>query len=194
MVADAIVFEASLSFIGGGLSPQEAASSWGSVIAFGKEMVQIGGWWATFFPGLLILLTVLALNILSEGISDAWAAPAARRALAKAIAAGGHARAGPPRAPARCSPSPGWPRLPGASASGPARCLTGAPVLEVKDLSIGFDGRHDGVDIVDGISFDVRPGEVVGLVGESGSGKSLTSLAIMGLRARRGPARGRDPL
>jgi peptide/nickel transport system permease protein len=54
-------------------------------------------------------------------------------------------------------------------------------VLEVKDLSIGFEGRHDGVDIVDGISFDVRPGEVLGLVGESGSGKSLTSLAIMGL-------------
>ena len=34
----------------------------------------------TFFPGFLILLTVLALNVLSEGISDAWAAPAARRA------------------------------------------------------------------------------------------------------------------
>ena len=85
MVADAIVFEASLSFIGGGLAPQEAASSWGSVIAFGKEMVQIGGWWATFFPGLLILLTVLALNVLSEGMSDAWAAPAARRATATKV-------------------------------------------------------------------------------------------------------------
>jgi peptide/nickel transport system permease protein len=58
---------------------------------------------------------------------------------------------------------------------------TGEPVLEVRDLSIGFAGRHNGVDIVDGISFDVLPGEVVGLVGESGSGKSLTSLAIMGL-------------
>lgn len=41
-------------------------------------MVLIGGWWATVFPGLLMLLTVLALNILSEGVSDAWAAPAAR--------------------------------------------------------------------------------------------------------------------
>jgi peptide/nickel transport system permease protein len=202
MVADAIVFEASLSFIGGGLSPQEAASSWGSVIAFGKEMVQIGGWWATFFPGLLILLTVLALNILSEGISDAWATPAARRAAI----AGGVTTETAADAVADVSvdsegdvatqddqldagaPSRGEVlALPGLAEAARrlrerARPLpTGAPVLEVKDLSIGFEGRHDGVDIVDGISFDVRPGEVLGLVGESGSGKSLTSLAIMGL-------------
>ncbi len=202
MVADAIVFEASLSFIGGGLSPQEAASSWGSVIAFGKEMVQIGGWWATFFPGLLILLTVLALNVLSEGISDAWATPAARRAAiaggvttetaADAVAdlsaesASGVATQDDPLdagAPTRGQVLV----LPGLAEAAQrlrerARPLpTGEPVLEVKDLSIGFEGRHNGVDIVDGISFDVRPGEVVGLVGESGSGKSLTSLAIMGL-------------
>ncbi|MDO3702784.1 dipeptide/oligopeptide/nickel ABC transporter permease/ATP-binding protein [Micromonospora sp. C28SCA-DRY-2] len=178
MVADAIVFEASLSFIGGGLAPQEAESSWGSVIAFGKEMVQIGGWWATFFPGLLILVTVLALNVLSEGISDAWAAPAARRATTTS--------AGDPLE----QPRPGTGEavsLPGLREAASrlrerARPLPqGQPVLEVRNLSIGFDGRHRGVDIVDGISFDVRPGEVVGLVGESGSGKSLTSLAVMGL-------------
>jgi peptide/nickel transport system permease protein len=183
MVADAIVFEASLSFIGGGLAPQEAQSSWGSVIAFGKEMVQIGGWWATFFPGLLILLTVLALNVLSEGISDAWAAPAARRSLTKAITAAD------PLEQAR--PGTGEViQLPGlveaaARIRERARPLPDvAPVLEVRNLSIGFADRHNGVDIVDDISFDVRPGEVVGLVGESGSGKSLTSLAIMGLHPK----------
>ncbi|SCF05259.1 peptide/nickel transport system permease protein [Micromonospora viridifaciens] len=178
MVADAIVFEASLSFIGGGLAPQEAASSWGSVIAFGKEMVQIGGWWATFFPGLLILLTVLALNVLSEGMSDAWAAPATRRATS--------APAGDPLEQAQ----PGTREvvsLPGLAEAAQrlrerARPLPqGQPVLEIKSLSIGFEGRHQGVDIVDGLTFDVRPGEVVGLVGESGSGKSLASLAVMGL-------------
>jgi peptide/nickel transport system permease protein len=178
MVADSIVFEASLSFIGGGLAPQEAASSWGSVIAFGKEMVQIGGWWATFFPGLLILFTVLALNVLSEGISDAWAAPAPRRTVNKAVE--------DPLEQAR--PGTGEVlELPGLAEAAVrlrerARPLpTGMPVLEVDRLSIGFAGSHQGVDIVDGISFEVRPGEVLGLVGESGSGKSLTSLAVMGL-------------
>ncbi len=75
-VAEAIVFEASLSFIGAGVRPPDP--SWGSVIADGKNMVLTGGWWATVFPGLLMLVTVLSLNILSEGVSDEWAAPSAR--------------------------------------------------------------------------------------------------------------------
>lgn len=75
-VAEAIVFEASLSFIGAGVRPPDP--SWGSVIADGKNMVLTGGWWATVFPGLLMLVTVLSLNVLSEGVSDAWAAPSAR--------------------------------------------------------------------------------------------------------------------
>ncbi|WP_433268324.1 dipeptide/oligopeptide/nickel ABC transporter permease/ATP-binding protein [Micromonospora vinacea] len=187
MVADSIVFEASLSFIGGGLAPQEAASSWGSVIAFGKEMVQIGGWWATFFPGLLILLTVLALNVLSEGMSDAWAAPAARRATATKVG----------DAQEEAQPGSGEVvQLPGLAEAAQrlrerARPLPeGEPVLEVRNLSIGFEGRHRGVDIVDGLTFDVRPGEVLGLVGESGSGKSLTSLAVMGLLPQGARVRG----
>ncbi|MGW4501818.1 dipeptide/oligopeptide/nickel ABC transporter permease/ATP-binding protein [Micromonospora sp. NPDC004336] len=187
MVADAIVFEASLSFIGGGLAPQEAESSWGSVIAFGKEMVQIGGWWATFFPGLLILLTVLALNVLSEGMSDAWAAPAARRATT-ASAADPVERAQP--GTGEVVPLPGL-DLAAQRLRERARPLPqGEPVLRIKDLSIGFEGRHQGVDIVDGMTFDVRPGEVVGLVGESGSGKSLTALAVMGLLPQGARVRG----
>ena len=61
------------------------------------------------------------------------------------------------------------------------------PVLSVRDLSVRFTrrGRED-VRAVDGVSFDVRAGEVVGLVGESGCGKSVTSLAVMGLLPKRG--------
>ncbi|MGW7274953.1 dipeptide/oligopeptide/nickel ABC transporter permease/ATP-binding protein [Streptomyces sp. NPDC054864] len=179
-VAEAIVFEASLSFIGAGVRPPDP--SWGSVIADGKNMVLLGGWWATVFPGLLMLITVLALNILSEGVSDAWAAPATRDVPGAA------------RKEDRIeAPEPGSGKvleLPGLADAAQrlrsrARQLPdGTPVLTVSDLTIGFDARHGGVDIVDGISFHVRPGEVLGLVGESGCGKSLTALTVMGLEPK----------
>ncbi|MGN9912361.1 dipeptide/oligopeptide/nickel ABC transporter permease/ATP-binding protein [Phytohabitans sp. LJ34] len=180
MVADAIVFEASLSFIGAGVRPPNP--SWGSVIADGKNMVLLGGWWATVFPGLLILLTVLSLNILSEGVSDAWAAPTARRAP-RSTKEGDAIEAVKPG-------SGDVVQLPGLAEA--ARRLAerarplpaGRPVLSVERLRISFPGRHDDVDIVDGIGFEVRPGEVLGLVGESGCGKSLTALTVMGLEPR----------
>jgi peptide/nickel transport system permease protein len=188
MVATAIVFEASLSFIAAGLQGQEGPSSWGSVISYGQQLLQTHGWWATFFPGLLILLTVLALNMLAEAISDVWAAPVARPAIAKpsegdkletarpgdgqVVALPGLAAAAQ-RLAERARPEP-----------------TGEPNLAVSDLRVGFEGRHRGVDIVDGISFSVRPGEVLGLVGESGCGKSLTALTVMGLQPAGARVRG----
>ncbi|WP_371529265.1 dipeptide/oligopeptide/nickel ABC transporter permease/ATP-binding protein [Streptomyces sp. NBC_01283] len=179
-VAEAIVFEASLSFIGAGVRPPDP--SWGSVIADGKNMVLLGGWWATVFPGLLMLITVLSLNILSEGVSDAWAAPVSRDVPR------GARKEDPLEAP---EPGSGEVlELPGLTEAAQrlrsrARPLPeGAPVLSVSGLTIGFDARHGGVDIVDGISFHVRPGEVLGLVGESGCGKSLTALTVMGLEPK----------
>lgn len=55
------------------------------------------------------------------------------------------------------------------------------PILEVQHLSTEFDLRAGRIKSVNGVSFDIRPGEILGLVGESGSGKSLTGLSIMGL-------------
>jgi oligopeptide/dipeptide ABC transporter ATP-binding protein len=56
------------------------------------------------------------------------------------------------------------------------------PLLVVDDLSIRYTApRRPAVRAVEGISFEVRPGEIVALVGESGCGKSTTAMAIMGL-------------
>jgi peptide/nickel transport system ATP-binding protein len=55
------------------------------------------------------------------------------------------------------------------------------PVLDVQDLVVAFGTRDGELTAVNGVSFQVRAGEVLGLVGESGSGKSVTGLAVMGL-------------
>ena len=63
-------------------------------------------------------------------------------------------------------------------------------VLAVEDLKVAFSGDKGRSVSVDGVSFQVDPGEVVCLVGESGCGKSVTSLAVMGLLGRGGQASG----
>ena len=56
-----------------------------------------------------------------------------------------------------------------------------APLLDVRDLSVEFPLRRQRLQALDGISFSLEAGEVLGFVGESGAGKSLTGAAIMGL-------------
>lgn len=57
-----------------------------------------------------------------------------------------------------------------------------APLLDIRDLSVAFAGRHgEALEAVSGVDLTVNAGELHGVVGESGSGKSVTMLAVMGL-------------
>jgi peptide/nickel transport system ATP-binding protein len=55
------------------------------------------------------------------------------------------------------------------------------PLVSVEGLHVRFTTRHASVDAVNGISFDLEPGRVLGILGESGSGKSVTLRALIGL-------------
>lgn len=56
-----------------------------------------------------------------------------------------------------------------------------SPVLSVRDLSVAYEGSDTSHSIIDSVSFDLRPGEILGIVGESGSGKSVTCRALIRL-------------
>ena len=56
-----------------------------------------------------------------------------------------------------------------------------APLLSVRDLTIEFDTSIGRRRVVDGVSFDLMEGEVLGILGESGSGKTVSTLALLGL-------------
>ena len=187
-VADAIVFEASLSFINAGIP--EPIPTWGNILSSAKAGVIFGYWWQAMFPGLAIMITVLCLNILSEGITDAMvAAPTAP--IAKSAA---DAEAERKEDRLLTDPVAAYREQHDALVQSLAQLKQAEllrkdrlqptslepPVIEVKDLCIKFP-RHGDVNVVDHVSFSVRPGETMGLVGESGCGKSITSLAIMGL-------------
>jgi oligopeptide/dipeptide ABC transporter ATP-binding protein len=65
------------------------------------------------------------------------------------------------------------------TAAAPDRSV--APLLSVEDLHVTFQGDEGTVQAVRGVTWDVRPGEVLGIVGESGSGKSVSVASILGL-------------
>jgi peptide/nickel transport system permease protein len=67
-VAGAVLTEAALSFLGLGVQPP--TPTWGNILTEGKANIEIA-WWLSVFPGMAILVTVLAYNLFGEGLRDA---------------------------------------------------------------------------------------------------------------------------
>ena len=186
LVADAIIFEASLTFLNAGIA--EPTPTWGNILADARNGVLAGRWWQALFPGMAIMFTCLALNILSEGITDAMAAAPSAPVSAENAESRREADllvADPVRAYAAQAETL-------AERLGALREVELArtdrrvpdfgvePLLQVKNLCIGFP-NHGDVNVVDNVSFDVRPGQCMALVGESGCGKSITTKVVMNL-------------
>ena len=147
--ASAILVEAILSFLGVGLPPD--IPTWGNIMAEGR--VQFNDFpHNVFFPGVFLALTVLAINMLGDGLRDTLDPRMSKRKRW--------------RAPMTLS-------VEGSASS--------RPVLEVRDLTIALPPGGDRARAVERVSFSVAPHEIVCLVGESGSGKSVIAHAVMGL-------------
>ena len=186
LVADAIIFEASLTFLSAGIA--EPTPTWGNILADARNGVLSGRWWQALFPGLAIMITCLALNILSEGITDAMAAaPSApvsaensesRREAALLVA--DPVRAYAAQADTLAERLGALRKVELARTDRRIPDYSVKPLLQVKNLCIGFP-NHGDVNVVENVSFDVRPGQCMALVGESGCGKSITTKVIMNL-------------
>lgn len=155
--AVALGIQTGLAFLGFGAPPP--APSWGGMVAEAASLLYRHPWLLVPSGG-VIALTALAFGLLGDALRDANADRFAARARPR------RSRSASGRTFAAIAPS--QPIQPGS-------------LLSVRDLTVMIHGPHGETPALEGIDFDIQPGEIVGLVGESGSGKSLTALAILGL-------------
>ena len=163
LAAVALGVQSGLAFLG--LLVEAPAPSWGGMVADGTTVLLLHPWLIAP-PGVAIAVTMLVLSLLGDAARDAavetWS---------------GSAAAG--RGPAK--------RATARAAAAETALLTEAAVpaqaalLTVHQLSVSFPGRGGSVRVVEDVSFDVAPGQIVGIVGESGCGKSVTTAAVIGL-------------
>ena len=162
VISLAILSESTLAFLGLG---DPTVISWGQMLnfAFDRGAVSAGAWWALIPPGMAIVWVVLGTTLLGTALEDALNPRLKRHHLEAAGTDVARDRPVPPLDPV----------LAGADGV--------APILRVRDLSIEFDVGGRSLRAVDGVTFDLRRGETLGLVGESGCGKTTTVLGIMRL-------------
>lgn len=161
-LGSALLAEASLSYLGVGVQPPTA--SWGGMLREAYDNSLFTSPWQLVVPGAAIAITVLAFNVLGEGLRDAFGAAHVSRGRRGRL---GLTTVRRPRATGAA--------VPGATPAG------AAPLLEIRGLDIDIAVDGSPMRVVDGLDLTIEAGEVVGLVGESGSGKSVTALSVMRL-------------
>ncbi len=160
----ALAVSAGLDFLGLGTS---GGASWGSILndAFSNYYIAP---WQLVWPGLTLGLAMASFVLVGNGLRDALdgtyikpSARARRREVARLL------------------------RKEGREVPAPHAAIAGGDgehaLLEVRDLRVGYGHGGELTTVIEGVSFDVRQGEVLGLVGESGSGKTQTVFAALGL-------------
>ena len=205
----ALLAEASLSFLGLGTQPPDA--SWGNMLRRGYTYIFSSPWQMVppgVAIALAVLAFNIVGDALRDALGLAETTPArgtkrgrlgltsassirasqyTAAALLPAVEAVASPSAGAPVTPQTDTATDGAPATdrvvpaPAPEAGTPPPLAGSEPLLSVRNLQIEFNTQMGPVTVVEGVSFDVKRGEVVGLVGESGSGKTVTSLSIMRL-------------
>ena len=156
VVSQAILSESTLSFLGLG---DPDLPSWGKMLEFAlaRGALSAGAWWALVAPGAAILAVVLGASLLGFGLEERWM-PRARR---------NHLEAG-------------WTATTSPATTAVRPLQEG--VLAVRNLAIDYlPEDREPVQAVRDVSFDLAPGEILGLVGESGCGKTTVLMGLLGL-------------
>ncbi|HEV7649774.1 MAG TPA: dipeptide/oligopeptide/nickel ABC transporter permease/ATP-binding protein [Actinophytocola sp.] len=159
VIGTAVVDLSSLSFLGLGVQPPDF--DWGQMLTEGVQVIYTQPW-AAVGPAVAIAITAVAFGLTGEAL--------ARNMNPVLWTQSRHAA---PRVSARQAR-----RAAVVAAADSVADTSPDVVLDVRDLVVEFPGRDSSVRVLDGVSFQLRKGEFLGIVGESGSGKSLTALAI----------------
>ena len=155
-----IMAAAGLSFIGFGVPPPHP--EWGGLISSGRNLTRTAPW-VTAFPGLAIMLVVLAFNMLGDGLRDALD-PKLKQSLASK-----RTRVKRVKEPKDAASEVN---------------LSGNDVetlLDVNNLTVNYVLEDETVEAVNSINFSLKKGQTLGLVGETGAGKTSTALSILNL-------------
>jgi peptide/nickel transport system ATP-binding protein len=172
--SEAILTLAGLGFLGFGIEPS-AAAEWGYDLNKALPDASSGIWWTGVFPGLAIVLIVLGATLVGESLNDILNPLLRTRS-------GETSEADEAELAHEFEALTGTSSVEVRSEAEPRDDVEKrVAALSLTDLAVTFRTDAGQVKAVNGISFDVAPGEVVAVVGESGSGKSVSSRAVLGL-------------